>query len=130
MARLVDNLAQYLATNSIGTEGTDLFIGVLPATPDNAVMIDQTGGVEPDKYLPIKQPTIQIIVRNKSYTDGLDKITAIYDLLHQFKDYQSLETGGVDVMQIMALQEPTHLQQDDNFRHIFTVNFVIMLRGS
>jgi len=130
MARLVDNLAQYLENGGIGTQATDLFIGVLPASPDNAIMIDQTGGVEPNKYIPVKEPTIQVLVRNTSYPDGLDKITAIYDLLHRFKDYQSLETGGVDVMQIMALQEPTHLQQDDNNRHIFTVNFVVMLRGS
>lgn len=129
MARLVENLATYLQAQSIGTKATDLFVGTMPDALDNCIMIDQSGGVSPDRYLPVTKPTVQISVRNTDYLTGLDKITAIYNLLHQKGDNLALEAGGVDVMRIDALAEPGHLGQDDSQRHIFTCNFVFRLRN-
>lgn len=131
MAGLLENLAAYLVTQGIcSKEGSDLFIGTFPETDGNAVKLEQTGGIEPDKYLPIQQPTVQAMVRNSSYSDGLDKMTAIYDALHRKGDDLALESGGVDVMTCFALQEPYHLGQDDNSRHLFVVNFAFKLRGN
>lgn len=129
MARLVENIASYLQAQGIGTKATDIFVGLMPDTQDNAIMIDQSGGVTPDKYLPVKKPTVQISVRNTGYLTGLDKITAIYNLLHQKGDNLALEIGGVDVMRIDAMGEPGHLGQDESARHIFSCNFVVRLRG-
>ena len=130
MANLVENLAKYLETNAIGTVATDIFIGGLLDSPDNMISINQTGGVQPNRENPIKQPTVQIAVRNTAFDTGLNKITAIYDLLHQMLDSEVLEAGGVDVMTCFAMQEPTHLMKDESDRHIFVCNFVFMLRGS
>jgi hypothetical protein len=129
MARLVENIATYLAANGIGTKATDIFIGTMPDTLDNCVMIDQTGGVQADRYLPVLKPTVQISVRNTSFLSGLDKISAIYNLLHQKGDNLVLESGGVDVMRIDAMGEPGHLGQDDSSRHLFSCNFVVRLRN-
>lgn len=127
--RFIDNVATYLAANSIGTVATDLFIGILPPTPDNAVMVDYTGGLEPDRYAPVRKLTVQTTVRNTDYDDGYDKIQAIFDLLHRKLDDLELETGGVDVMEVMALQEPTFIGQDETNRYVFTCNFLFMVRG-
>lgn len=129
MARLVENLATYLQTQGIGTKATDIFVGMMPDIPDNCIMIDQTGGVAPDRYLPVSQPTIQISVRNSSYLDGLDKAKAIYNLLHKEDDALVLEASGVDVMVIDAMGEPAHIGQDTNSRHLFSMNFAIKLRN-
>lgn len=129
MARLVENIASYLQAQGQGTKATDIFIGKMPDALDNAIMVDQSGGVSPDKYLPVKKPTVQISVRNTSYLTGLDKITAIYNLLHQKGDDLALEIGGVDVMRIDAMGEPGHLGQDDSERHIFSCNFIVRLRN-
>lgn len=129
MARLVENLTAYLQAQGIGTEAVDLFIGTMPDALDNCVMVDQSGGVTPDRYLPIKKPTVQISVRNTSFLTGLDKISAIYNLLHQKGDDLALEIGGVDVMRIDAMGEPGHLGQDDSSRHLFSCNFVFRLRN-
>jgi len=128
MANLVENLAAYLQAQAIGTVATDIFIGGLIDSPDNQISIDQTGSVEPNRENPIKDPTVQILVRNTAYDTGLNKITAIYDLLHQKNDSIVLEAGGVDVMACFALQEPTHILKDESDRHIFTCNFVFKLR--
>lgn len=131
MARLLDNLAQYLVDEGICTKkGKDVFIGVLPEKQDNAVKLLQTGGLSPDHYLPIEQPTVQVTVRNTAFPAGLDKAKAIYDALHRLGDDAVLETGGVDVMTCFAIQEPFHLGQDENQRHLFVVNFVFKLRGN
>ena len=128
MARLVENLATYLQSQGIGTKASDIFVGLMPDNQDNAIMIDQSGGV-PEKYLPVRKSTVQISVRNTSYLTGLDKITTIYNLLHQKGDDLVLDAGGVDVMRIDALGDPGHLGQDESGRHIFSSNFVVMLRN-
>lgn len=128
MAFIFD-LAEFLQTNGIGTQATNLFIGGLPASPDNCVSIDQSGGLEAERELPIEQPTVQVFVRNSDYTTGLAKIKAIYDLLHQANDTVVLKGGGVDLMTAFAMQEPYHMGVDGNARHLFVCNFVFKLRG-
>jgi hypothetical protein len=101
----------------------------MPADVDNCVVLIETGGVEADKQLTdIKRPTVQIMVRNTSYETARTKIETIRDLLHGVKDTVILKTGGIDVMNIFAMQEPTHLSTDDNERKIFVCNFVIRYR--
>jgi hypothetical protein len=126
--RLITNLATYLQAQGIATGGTDLFIGKMPEV-DNCILLDQTGGIEPDTYLPVEKPTIQVTVRNTDYTDGMDKLKTVYDLLHQKKDSLVLESGGVDVMIVSALNEPSHIGEDENSRHLFTCSFIFQLRS-
>ncbi len=130
MARLVDNLLAYFVTQGIvATPGTDGFIGgLVEGGQDNVVSIDQTGGALPDRDIPTEEPTVQVSVRNTDYDAGLDKITSIYDALHQKRDDLVLEAGGVDVMTCFAMQSPVHLGKDENTRHIFTCNFVFKVR--
>ena len=131
MARLLDNLTTYLIAQGVCTKaGKDIFIGMLPEKQDNALKLEQTGGLEPDRYLPIEQPTVQVMVRNTSYPDGLDKAKAVYDALHRKGDDTVLASGGVDMMTCFAIQEPFHLGLDENNRHLFVVNFVFKLRGN
>jgi len=125
---LLENLSAYLQANSIGTEGTTLFIGEIPAKISNGVGLRQTGGLEPNKYNAIKGITIQIVVRNKVPKTALDKAYSIYALLHQQNDDVVLEVGGVDIMQSMALQEPYDLGKDDEGRSIFVTNYLFRLR--
>lgn len=131
MANLVENLADYLAANLSGSlvVGTDIFIGSLPEETDNAILIDQTGGVEADRDIPVEKPTIQVLVRNTAYNTGLEQAKAIYDLIHQLRDNTVLKAGGVDMMYCFALQEPSHIGKDENNRQLFTTNYVFELRG-
>lgn len=130
---LIDNLAQFLIDNgAVTAEGTDLFIGQFPDTEgttyDNIVLLRDTGGLEPNKYVDIKQVTIQVTVRNTAYDTGYAKIDTIRDLLHRKLDNTTLESGGADTMTIFSMQEPTHLGLDENNRHLFVCNFVFKVR--
>lgn len=128
MENLLDDLAYYLQQQAVGTMGSTIFISGFAGSQDNQVALVATGGVEPYKDIPIKRPTVQILVRNTDYKAGLTKAYDVFRLLDKKDDKLVLKTGGTDVMQINALQEPTYLGQDENSRHLFTCNYVFMCR--
>lgn len=127
-ARLHDNLAQYIEDNTNFTQGTDLFKGRMPESPNDLIYLTPTGGNNPNRYTPLPVKTVQVLSRAQVYNDAYDNAQTIYDLLHRTDDSVTLESGGVDAMAIFALQEPNHIGLDDQQRHIFTVNFQITLR--
>ncbi len=124
---LIKNISQYLEDNGIGTEATDIFSYLMPAEVNNCIMLDEAGGLEPDKYLPTKDPTIDIKVRNSNPDNGKAKIEAIKDLLHQKQEFIP-EAGGVEVMICQCIVEPFHLGTDENERHLFTSTFYFKTR--
>lgn len=126
METFLTDLAAYLADNSVGTVATDIFIGGLTVEPSNQVVIKPTGGIEPDKDLPIPRPTVQIIVRNTDFSTGEALARSIYNLLHQKDD--KLVMGTTDVMQSEALQEPSYFEQDNADLHLFICNYSFMIR--
>ena len=63
---LIRDIAQILQTNGIGILGTDIFLGQLPASPDNVVVFYPTGGFAQDLPLPDVKMTVQVLVRDKS----------------------------------------------------------------
>jgi len=132
MATLLENIAAFLEENEIGTSGTDLFVGFMPddfsGSEDNVVMIDQVGGVAPDVDLPIAKPTVQIIVRNKDHATGMAKMQAIFDLFHGMHDDFVLEEDGADIMRVFAMNEPQHMDRDEEGRDLFTCTFVFQYR--
>lgn len=128
MENLLDDLAYYLEQQTVGTRGSTLFISGFAGAQDNQIALVETGGVEPYKDIPINRPTVQVLVRNTDYKTGLTKAYEVFRLLDKQNDRLVLKAGGVDVMQVNALQEPTYLGQDDNSRHLFTCNYVFMCR--
>ena len=119
------------AESSLGlTFATDLFIGREPATPPDCVTIFDTPGFarqstldgEGDDY---EYPSIQIRVRNKSYTDGMELIQDITTVLHG----TSQETWNTTLYSvIMCSSGPALLDWDANNRPRFVVNFNIQRR--
>ena len=127
MARLIDDVAAYLQAQSVGTVGTDIFKGTLPDSPDNCVAVYETGGPAPQKYLPINKPTFQILVRNKSYALGRDKLEAVRTALHR-KSNLSLVSGQTFAYYILANSEGGHIGRDEAGRDEFSINFVAETR--
>jgi hypothetical protein len=85
---IIDEIATYLEGESLGlTLGTNFFKGYLPDETDNAVVIYDTGGAEPDRDIPTGDPTFQLIVRNTDYPTGHALVKAIADVLHQKRNF-------------------------------------------
>jgi hypothetical protein len=130
MSQLLENIAEFLENNDLGTRGETIFVGYLPddVGVDGMISIDQTGGVSPDVDMPIGKPSVQIMVRTLNYDDGMSKIQQIFELLHATHDDFVLIEDGVDIMRVFALNEPQHYDRDEAGRDIFSCTFVFQLR--
>jgi hypothetical protein len=97
------------------TYATNLFIAVEPTTPKNCVTIFDTPGFAP--YLGVggdvgyEYPSIQIRVRNTSYTAGWNLINSIKDALHG--KHQETWNGALYTL-ITCSSGPALLDRDDN----------------
>lgn len=113
-------IANDMEDQSIGTLGTDLFIGSLPDTPDDAVAVIDTGGEAPDKELPFSKASFQVLVRNELYSAGITKLNAIKTRYHQLTN---TTLGDTYFYYILANSDGGHIGRDDNGREVFSINF-------
>ena len=132
---LLDDIGAYLASNGIGTVGTDIFLGRgLTATPDAQVGLQRSGGfgsIHAMRGVPgqpiANQPRIQIVCRALTYPLAEAKANAVNDLLDGLRN-TTINTTFYHF--INSVQEPFLLQYDDNNRPVFVQNFDIMIRGA
>jgi hypothetical protein len=127
MNDVATEIATYLEDESIGTIGTDLFVGDQPDSSDNVISVFNTGGYQPDKYLPTAKPTVEVLVRNKSYASCASKIQDVVDLLHNQYNV-TLVSGGNYYFYIRLVAEPSSLGRDEKGRQEFSANFEIKIR--
>jgi len=118
------------AESSLGlTFATDLFIGKEPAAPKNCVTIFDTPGFPPQLTLDpggeYYYPSVQIRVRNTSYSIGWNLIHDIMVSLHG----RGHETwNGTLYTVIYCSSGPALLDWDENSRARFIVNFNLQRR--
>jgi hypothetical protein len=124
---MINDVYTYLDAQTSLTAGTDLFKSRLTESPNNQVVIYNTGGLEPDRYLPTADPTFQILVRNTSYATGQSLVNDIVEALHQ-KTNIELVSGSKYFYYIFLMYEPEHIGRDDKGRHEFSINFVCKYR--
>lgn len=120
---MIRDIAQYLQSNGIGVLGTDIFLGQLPASSDNVIAVFEYAGEPPDLHSNIEYPGLQIMVRNKSYDAGRQKIEQIRNVLHGVTE---TVINLHRYLLIRANQSPAFLQRDENNRAIFVCNFRVI----
>lgn len=118
------DIKDYLLTTGIDlTFATNLFIGMEPESPDDCATIFDTPGFGRDKfYDPTQQyhrPSIQVRVRNRSYTAGWGIIHSITEIIHN----QTMVINGVYYSAMFCSIEPALLDYDENNRPRFVVTF-------
>lgn len=102
------------------TFGTDLFVGTDPTEPDNVVGIFDTSGWAPDVKHNYENPTVQVLVRNRSYVTGW---TVAHDIM-QFLHNKHEETwNGTRYLAIFAQSDVLFIGRDEHDRFMFSVNF-------
>lgn len=127
---LAEQIATYLQTAGVGTLATNLFYSALPDTDsgDFCVGVFDTGGPQPDKYLPTKVPTFQVFVRSTTYDTGREKLDDVRAALHQLQN-QTLVTGQTYFYYILAQSEGGHIGVNpDNGKNEFSINFICKTR--
>lgn len=122
MSHLIDNIADYLEDNGVGTVTTDIFVGYMPDSPNSCIAVLDTGGSTPDAYLPTKSPTFQVLVRALNYNAGKSTLDSIKALLHR-KTNLNLVSGGDYCYYILAMSDGGHIGRDEKGLDLFSINF-------
>ena len=130
---LLVELGTFLQTAGDGTLGTDLFLGPLPDTPDVCTALYEYGGFAPEGdigaggAIRYEFPRVQVAVRHTSYATGRAKIDTVCDRLCGISN----ETlSGVYYVGAWPVQSPYLLDEDENGRWIFAVNFDVHKKPS
>lgn len=118
-------IVQYSATGG----DNNVFMGRLPAEPSSAIAINPSGGYGASIKHDYDLPTLQILVRGTvDPRVGYEKALQIYDALHGFGSDRFIE-GGHWVVKCEGIQsEPVYLGQDENGRHMYTLNFALEIK--
>lgn len=124
---IIDDIYTYLGEETSLTCGTNLFKSRQTDSPNDQVVIYDTGGFESDHYLPVAKPTFQVLVRSTKYATGADYVDEIVKALHQLTNTE-LVTGSKYFYYIFLLNEPSHIGRDDKGRHEFSINFMCEIR--
>lgn len=124
MFDFLNELGDYLATAGIGTVATNLFIGELPASPDNCVaLLGLPGSVigQAREVATLQFPRFQAIIRNTSYDTASDKLQAVRTALH---NKYGVILPHWRILRMHAEQEGGPIGTDDQDRFEFSINFI------
>jgi len=103
------------------TSVSNVYIGSMPATPDQCVCIYNTGGYNRSlSGTELEEPTFMVKVRAATYSAGETACNTIKDLLH-----------GATTTKLLMIQQQGDIQdigRDENNRPEFTMNFRTYIR--
>lgn len=117
-------LVEYLEDQSVGTVGTDLFAGELPAGVVNGMVLTQYPGSPPELTCgsngwTLELPRLQFRVRNTSEATALTKCNLAAAAFTKVKN-QTIES--VYYRSVTVLQSPGLLYRDENNRPNYGFN--------
>jgi len=122
---LLEEVAVYLAAEGLGTFPGSIFIGFEPAEPANTITLYPTGGPKSGPFTDRDQPTMQIRVRNSTYSGGWDVAWTAFKLLDIDFYTNPLQTlkGRCRALQ----SQPMFLGRGENDEYLFVQNYMWQL---
>ena len=127
-----EELAARLVAQGVGTAvGTDVFHNQTPATPDTAIVVRPTGGLDSlgtfGDVDNVQRPTVQILSRADKTSTAIANARAARAALHGFSGTLS----GTEYRWIKCMEsEPRKLSDDPERRARFVFNFQIWKEAS
>ena len=85
---IIEELADHLETEGVGTVGDDIFIGELPLDVGNCMALLYSVSSEPNKSLDVYEQTIDFWVRNKSASAGYALLKSAQEIFHRMGNYE------------------------------------------
>lgn len=124
---VLDDLASRLASEGVGTVGTDVWKGGLPdgddITADPIIAVVETPGAAPLAVMgtaadPVRQPRCQLVGRGSGYAATRSLVQSAVDAVEML----DVTINGNRYLAVEALQEPFTLGTDDDGFHRIAVN--------
>jgi len=128
---MLEALADKLQSASVATVATDLFIGLMPSSPDDCIAIYEYAGSPPlevlvDNDATLERPSVQVITRagRNDYPTARTLIENARDALTDITD----ETiSGVRFLRVNQISSINALGVDDNDRPRFSLSLQIVV---
>lgn len=126
---VVSEIGSQLQSAGVGTVGTNLFEGLLPESPAEAVAVLEHTGLTPIRTsgrVAVERPSVEILVRHTDYESGYTKAKAVRTALQNF-------TGtilGVRYLEVTMAGSIYVLGTDELRRFLFALHFKIMKEPS
>jgi hypothetical protein len=124
---ILEALAEKLQDDGVGTVGTNIFIGLMPSTPDVCIALYEYSGEPPretfnDGGASIDVPSVQVMVRagRNDYPTARAKIIAVRNSL---SSVANVTVEGVVFLRVHELSAVNALGVDENDRPRFTQSF-------
>lgn len=120
----VKDILEGASGGAIATFGQDLFVGGLPATPDDCISLFEYGGEPPERVKarasPVMEyPRFQVLVRARRYPDARELAEEVYQTLEGFSGL----VGQTSYAWIRSLQSPFFLDRDEGGRTRIACNY-------
>ena len=132
MTTILEALGDYLQSNDYGTQGTNIFLAVMPEKPDSCIAIYEATGNKPHFTMgiapwAIDRPVIQVICRaaRGDYPAARNTAESIRELLGAITD-QTI--SGVPIMRVESQSSVSPMGEDENQRPMVSINFECMVR--
>ena len=125
----LEELGTYLDSDTSLTLGTDLFLGIIPETPNICVGLYEYGASAPMDFMTsaqpsIEMPRIQATIRGEEDTYATTKALAQTVWLSLSK-LRGSTLSGTQWLRAQPLDSPTFLARDETYRPIFVANFQV-----
>ncbi|MEW6661965.1 MAG: minor capsid protein [Bacillota bacterium] len=125
----LEAVIHHIQTAGIAAFGQNMFANEYPSkAPDSCLLVIDTGGLEPSLYLPVSNPTIQVLSRAPKYPEAEAKIRQVFNLFHGPTARHNYWLGDYYVFRSHAVQEPGFIGPDEKGRDEVSVNFVFKIR--
>lgn len=118
---IAKTIATFLATQGLGTVGTDVFYGESPDQPDELTLVQDLSGSRPTMIVSRSSPVIepyrfQVFTRAFGKDAAVSKARAVHDTLATLGPGRVL--SGHRFTSIQAVTMPAHFAVDDRGRFV------------
>ena len=120
---IIEQIADHLETNNIGTVGTDIFLGFAPAEVDNCISLVYSVSPEPNKSLDVYEQTIDFWTRNNSSLAGYELLKDVQSLLHRQGNYE-LESYHIYFSNSLGGIEDNDIDTERRKLHKLSIRFI------
>lgn len=128
---MLEALADKLQAASIATAGVDMFIGLMPSSPDVCVALYEYAGEQPlevlrDNDATLERPSVQVMARasRNDYPTARALIESVRDSLTDITD----ETiSGVRFLRVNQNSSINAVGTDENDRPLFTLSLLTVV---
>jgi hypothetical protein len=127
---LTDEIKARLDALSLVDADYTVFRGKMPATPDEVVVLRETGGTAAERFMggtaSIEQPSLQVIVRGAPHDYDGPRLVA--DTIWQaMVEWGAFTADGTRYVGLTPLQSVFPLRDgDENHRKEFSMNFLVL----